>query len=69
MPTSALYDSTSQHLTASLPDALASQIETLALIVVGIVHSVSAQIGKIARALPLKTYTDPIACQTTPMTY
>ncbi|MFQ3682897.1 transposase [Roseiflexus sp.] len=55
MPTAALYDSTSQQLTAQLPDARASQIETLALIVVGIAQSVSAQIGKIARALPLDT--------------
>jgi hypothetical protein len=55
MPTSPLYDSTRQHLAAQLPDALASQIETLALVVVGISQSVSAQIGKIARALPLDT--------------
>src|SRR5258705_9737090 len=55
MPTSPLYDSTSQQLTAQLPAALPSQIETLALVVVGIGQSVSAQIGKIARALPLDT--------------
>jgi hypothetical protein len=55
MPTSPLYDSTRQHLAAQLPEALASQIETLALVVVGIGQSVSAQIGKIARALPLDT--------------
>src|SRR5215211_3936834 len=55
MPTSPLYDSTSQQLTAQLPGALPSQIETLALLVVGIGQSVSAQIGKIARALPLDT--------------
>lgn len=55
MPTSPLYDSTRQHLTAHLPEALASQIETLALVVVGIGVSVSAQIGKIARAMPLTT--------------
>jgi hypothetical protein len=55
MPTSALYDSTSQQLSAQLPGALASQITTLALIVVGIGQSVSAQMGKIARALPLDT--------------
>ena len=55
MPTAPLYDSTAQHLTAQLPDALPSQIETLALIVVGVGQSVSAQIGKIARALPLDT--------------
>jgi hypothetical protein len=55
MPTSRLYDSTYQHLTMHLTEALASQIETLALVVVGIGQSVSAQIGKIARALPLDT--------------
>jgi len=55
MPTSPLYDSTSQQLTTQLPQALPSQIETLALLVVGIGQSVSAQIGKIARALPLDT--------------
>jgi hypothetical protein len=38
-----------------LPAALASQIETLALVVVGMSQSISAQIGKIARALPLDT--------------
>jgi len=55
MTTSPLYDSTHQHLTTHLTEALASQIETLALVVVGISQSVSAQIGKIARALPLDT--------------
>lgn len=55
MPTSALYDSISTQLATHLNDALASQIETLALVVVGIGQSVSAQIGKIARAMPLDT--------------
>jgi hypothetical protein len=55
MPTSPLYDSTRQQLAAHLPAALDSQIETLALIVVGISQSLSAQLGKIARALPLDT--------------
>ncbi len=55
MPTSALYDSTRQQLAAQLTEALASQIETLARIVVGIGQSVSAQIGKIARSMPLDT--------------
>jgi transcriptional regulator of met regulon len=55
MPTSVLYDNTSQQLTAQLPAALPSQIETLALVGVGMAQSVSAQIGKIARALPLDT--------------
>lgn len=55
MPTSPLYDSTRQQLTNQLTDALASQIETLALVVVAIGQSVSAQIGKIARTMPLDT--------------
>lgn len=55
MPTSPLYDSTRQQLTAQLTTALDSQIETLALVVVGISQSLSAQLGKIARALPLDT--------------
>lgn len=55
MPTSPLYDTTRLHLAAQLPEALPSQIDTLALVVVGIGQSVSAQIGKIARALPLDT--------------
>jgi hypothetical protein len=55
MPTPPLYDSTRKHLAAQLPEALASQIDTMALVVVGIGASVSAQIGKIARALPLDT--------------
>ena len=55
MPPSPLYDSTAQQLAAQLPDALSSQVETLALLVVAISQSVSAQIGKIARAMPLDT--------------
>jgi hypothetical protein len=55
MPTSPVYDTTRQQLTQQLPQALASQIETLALVVVGIRFSMSAQIGKIARAMPLDT--------------
>lgn len=55
MPTSTLYDSITQQLTAQLPDALDSQIATLGLIVVGIGQSVAAQQGKIARAMPIDT--------------
>lgn len=55
MPTSAVYDSTHQQLASRLTEALASQIDTLALVVVGISSSVSAQLGKIARAMPLDT--------------
>lgn len=55
MPTSPLYDSIAAQLTRPLTDALASQIETLAVVVVGIGQSGSAQIGKIARAMPVDT--------------
>ena len=55
MPISPLYDSTRQHLATHLTEARPSQIETLALVVVGMSQSISAQIGKIARALPLDT--------------
>jgi hypothetical protein len=55
MPTSQLYDSTRTTLAAHLPAVRASQLDTLALVVVGITQSVSAQLGKIARALPLDT--------------
>jgi hypothetical protein len=55
MPTSPLYDSTRTTLAAGLPDVRTSQLDTLALLVVGITQSVSAQLGKIARAMPLDT--------------
>lgn len=55
MPTSCLYDSTRRQLATYLTAARASQIETLSLVVVAISQCVSAQIGKIARALPLDT--------------
>jgi hypothetical protein len=38
-----------------LEKALASQLDTLALVVVGITQSISAQLGKIARAMPVDT--------------
>ena len=55
MPTSQLYDSTRATLAQRLPDVIDSQLDTLALVIVGISQSVSAQLGKIARALPLET--------------
>jgi hypothetical protein len=55
MPTSRLYDSTRSALATRLPSVRASQLDTLALILVGITQSVSAQLGKIARAMPLDT--------------
>ena len=58
MPTSPLYDSTRAALALRLPDVIDSQLDTLALVIVGISQSVSAQLGKIARALPLDTTQD-----------
>jgi hypothetical protein len=55
MPTSPLYDSMRTTLAARLPTVRHSQLDTLALVVVGITQSVSAQLGKIARAMPLDT--------------
>jgi hypothetical protein len=55
MPTSALYDSTRRVLASQLTKARASQLDTLALVLVGITQSVSAQLGAIARAMPLDT--------------
>jgi hypothetical protein len=55
MPTSQLYDSTRATLASRLPNVRNSQLDTLALVVVGITQSVSAQLGKIARAMPLDT--------------
>jgi DDE family transposase len=55
MPTSQLYDNTRARLATCLPQVRDSQLDTLALVVVGITQSVSAQLGKIARAMPLDT--------------
>jgi hypothetical protein len=55
MPTSRLYDSTRTTLAARLPAVRDSQLETLTVVLVGITQSVSAQLGKIARAMPLDT--------------
>ena len=55
MPTSALYDSTRARLAQHLPQALASQLDTLGYILVGVVQSMSSQMAKIARAMPLDT--------------
>lgn len=55
MPTSPIYDSTRATLGRQLPDVRPSQLDTLALVVAGIVQSVSAQLGKIARAMSLDT--------------
>lgn len=55
MTTSPLYDSTHARLAQHLPHALDSQLETLSLVLVGVVQSMSSQLGKIARAMPLDT--------------
>ncbi len=55
MPTSTLYDSTRSTLATRLPGVRTSQLDTLALVLVGITQSVSAQLGAIARAMPLDT--------------
>lgn len=53
MLTSPIYDSIHALLTTRLPQALASQVTTLALVLVGVLQSISAQIGQIAQAMPL----------------
>ena len=55
MPTSPLYDSTRARLAQHLPDALDSQLDTLCYALVGVVQSMSSQLAKIARAMPLDT--------------
>lgn len=55
MPTSPLYLSTRTRLAQHLPQALASQLDTLSLVLVGMVQSMSSQLAKIARAMPLDT--------------
>lgn len=55
MTTSPLYDSTRARLAQHLPRALDSQLDTLGYILVGVVQSMSSQLAKIARAMPLDT--------------
>jgi hypothetical protein len=55
MPTSPLYDSTRATLRQHLPEVIDSQLDTLGLLIVGAVQSLSSQAAKIARALPLDT--------------
>ena len=55
MPTSPLYLTISQQLTNHLEHALPSQVRTLALVVIGVTQSVTAQLGRIARTMPLET--------------
>jgi len=55
MPTSPVYDSTRASLRQHLPEILDSQLDTLGLLIVGVVQSMSSQLAKIARAMPLDT--------------
>lgn len=55
MPTSPVYDSTRALLRQRLPAVIDSQLDTLGLLIVGAVQSMSSQAAKIARALPLDT--------------
>src|SRR5437867_5322769 len=55
MSTSVLYDSTRAALRQQLPQVIDSQLDTLGLAIVGAVQSMSSQMAKIARAMPLDT--------------
>jgi hypothetical protein len=55
MSTTSLYDSIRATLHQQLPTVIASQIESLGLAIVGTVQSMSSQMAKIARAMPLDT--------------
>jgi Transposase DDE domain len=55
MPTSIVYDSTRAALRQHLPDGIDSQLDSLSLAIVGVVQSMSSQLAKIARAMPLDT--------------
>ena len=52
MPTSELYNNIQVALDKQLPAALTNHIEIMGLAIVGIVQSMSSQMGKIARAMP-----------------
>lgn len=58
MKTPHLYHTTLAALHRHLPDVRASQLKSLALVMVGITRSQSGHIGKIARNLPLPTRQD-----------
>jgi DDE family transposase len=55
MSTAGLYDSIRASLQQQRPTVIASQIESLGLAIVGTVQSMSSQMAKIARAMPLDT--------------
>lgn len=55
MPTSPVYDSIRAALQQYLPSVITSQIDSLGLAIVGVSQSMSSQMAKIARAMPLDT--------------
>ena len=55
MSTSTVYDSTRAALRQLLPTVIDSQLDSLGLAIVGVVQSMSSQVAKIARAMPLDT--------------
>jgi hypothetical protein len=55
MSTSTLYHNTRAALGQKLPNVIDSQLDSLSLAIVGVVQSMSSQMAKIARAMPLDT--------------
>ena len=55
MSTAPLYDSIQAVLQQHLPNTIVSQVESLSLAILGAVQSMSSQLAKIARAMPLDT--------------
>jgi hypothetical protein len=55
MSTAPLYNSIQAALQQYLPTTITSQVETLSLAILGAVQSMSSQLAKIARAMPLDT--------------
>lgn len=55
MSTSSLYDTTRAALRQHLPDVIDSQLDSLGLAIIGAVQSMSSQMAKIARAMPIDT--------------
>src|SRR5206468_5420760 len=55
MSTSPVYDSTRAALRQQLPTVIDSQLDSLSLAMVGVMQSMSSQLAKIARAMPLDT--------------
>jgi antitoxin component of RelBE/YafQ-DinJ toxin-antitoxin module len=55
MSTSTVYESTRAALRQVLPTVIDSQLDSLGLAIVGVVQSMSSQVAKMARAMPLDT--------------